>query len=93
MDSIFADAAAAEPAALLTRLKAGRKLVDSTVIEHLYDTNTGGGGVAWAWAILGLLVAAATVVLIVGLGGSETFTTNLVDTWNRIALEFQSWFN
>ena len=89
LDSIFADAAAAEPAALLTRLKAGRKLVDSTVIEHLYDTNTGGGGVAWAWAILGLLVAAATVVLIVGLGGSETFTTNLVDTWNRIALEFQ----
>lgn len=93
LDSIFADAAAAESAALLTRLKAGRKLVDSTVIEHLYDTNTGGGGVAWAWAILGLLVAAATVVLIVGLGGSETFTTNLVDTWNRIALEFQSWFN
>lgn len=93
LDSIFADAAAAEPAALLTRLKAGRKLVDSTVIEHLYDTNTGGGGVAWAWAILGLLVAAATVVLIVGLGGPETFTTNLVDTWNRIALEFQSWFN
>lgn len=93
LDSIFADAAAAEPAALLTRLKAGRKLVDSTVIEQLYDTNTGGGGVAWAWAILGLLVAAATVVLIVGLGGSETFTTNLVDTWNRIALEFQSWFN
>ena len=93
LDSIFANAAAAEPAALLTRLKAGRKLVDSTVIEHLYDTNTGGGGVAWAWAILGLLVAAATVVLIVGLGGSETFTTNLVDTWNRIALEFQSWFN
>ncbi|GAA0205061.1 putative cytokinetic ring protein SteA [Corynebacterium riegelii] len=93
LDSIFADAATAEPAALLTRLKAGRKLVDSTVIEHLYDTNTGGGGVAWAWAILGLLVAAATVVLIVGLGGSETFTTNLVDTWNRIALEFQSWFN
>ena len=92
LDSIFADAAAAEPAALLTRLKAGRKLVDSTVIEHLYATNTGGGGVAWAWAILGLLVAAATVVLIVGLGGSETFTTNLVDTWNRIALEIQSWF-
>ncbi|OFT85949.1 thiamine pyrophosphokinase [Corynebacterium sp. HMSC29G08] len=92
LDSIFTDAAAAEPAALLTRLKAGRKLVDSTVIEHLYATNTGGGGVAWAWAILGLLVAAATVVLIVGLGGSETFTTNLVDTWNRIALEIQSWF-
>ena len=92
LDSIFADAAAVEPAALLTRLKAGRKLVDSTVIEHLYATNTGGGGVAWAWAILGLLVAAATVVLIVGLGGSETFTTNLVDTWNRIALEIQSWF-
>lgn len=91
LDRIFADAETAEPAALLTRLKAGRKIVDSTVIENLYTTNTGGGGVAWAWAILGLLVAAATIVLIVGLTGPGQFTDNLVDTWNSIALTVQGW--
>lgn len=93
LDGIFADPAAAEPAALMTRLKAGRKLVDSTVIENLYTVNTGGGGVAWAWAILGLLVAAATVVVIVGLNGNATFTDNLVSTWDAVVSQVQSWFN
>lgn len=92
LDGIFADPAAAEPAALITRLKAGRKLVDSTVIENLYTVNTG-GGVAWAWAILGLLIAAATVVVIVGLGGSATFTDNLVNTWDAVVSQVRSWFN
>lgn len=91
LDRIFAQADTAEPAALLTRLKAGRKLVDSSVIENLYARNSGGAGVAWAWAILGLLVAAATIVLIVGLGGDGAFTENLVNTWNAIALSFQDW--
>ena len=93
LDAIFADPAAVEPAAMITRLKAGRKIVDSTVIENLYTVNTGGGGVAWAWAILGLLVAAATVVVIVGLGGDGTFTDNLVNTWDAVATQIQSWFN
>ncbi|MCP1386995.1 putative cytokinetic ring protein SteA [Corynebacterium sp. TA-R-1] len=93
LDRIFAEAEDAEPAALLTRLKAGRKLVDSTVIEHLYTTNTGGGGVAWAWAILGLLVAAATIVIIVGLGGPGAFTDNLVNTWDAIASAVQGWIS
>ncbi|QYH19778.1 thiamine pyrophosphokinase [Corynebacterium aquatimens] len=91
LDAIFADPEQVEPAALLTRLKAGRKLVDSTVIENLYTTNTGGGGVAWAWAILGLMVAAATIVLIVGLSGPAAFTQNLVDTWDAIATAVQGW--
>ncbi|GAA1169606.1 putative cytokinetic ring protein SteA [Corynebacterium glaucum] len=91
LDRIFAQAETSEPAALLTRLKAGRKLVDSSVIENLYTSNTGGGGVAWAWAILGLLVAAATVVLIVGLGGDGEFTENLINTWNAIAVAVQDW--
>lgn len=92
LDSIFADAGTTEPAALLTRLKAGRKIVDSTVIEHLYEKSPGGGGVAWAWAILGLLVAAATIIVIVGLGGSGTFSDNVVDTWEAVSREVQSWF-
>lgn len=84
LDRIFAGSSDADPAALLTRLKAGRKIVDSTVIEHLYTRTSGGGGIAWAWAILGLLVFVATVVLIVGLGGSGAFTDNLVTTWDRV---------
>lgn len=93
LDSIFANAAAAEPAALLARLKAGRKIVDSTVIENLYTKTSGGGSVAWAWAILGLLVAAATIVVIVGLGGPDTFTDNLVNTWDTIADAARGWFD
>lgn len=93
LDSIFAHASAAEPAALLARLKAGRKIVDSTVIENLYTKTSGGGSVAWAWAILGLLVAAATIVVIVGLGGPDTFTDNLVNTWDAIADAVRGWFN
>lgn len=93
LDSIFANASAAEPAALLARLKAGRKIVDSTVIENLYTKTSGGGSVAWAWAILGLLVAAATIVVIVGLGGPDTFTDNLVNTWDAIADAVLGWFN
>lgn len=94
LDRIFAESAegaVADPAALLTRLKAGRKLVDSTVIEHLYAVE-GGNGVAWAWAILGLLVAAAAVILIAGIGGDGAFADNLVDTWNTVARTVQGWF-
>lgn len=82
-----------DPAALLARLKAGRKLVDSTVIENLYRTSSGGSGVAWAWAILGLLVAAATIVVIVGLGGSGAFTDNLASAWDAVADWFQGLFD
>ncbi|WP_436407029.1 putative cytokinetic ring protein SteA [Corynebacterium sanguinis] len=92
LDRIFANPADASPAALLTRLKAGGRLVDSTAIENLYRT-TSGSGVAWAWAILGILVALAAVILIVGLGGPGEFTENLVDTWNQIALRVQGWFS
>ncbi|WP_101706402.1 putative cytokinetic ring protein SteA [Corynebacterium fournieri] len=98
LDRIFADSAntagtpATEPAALLARLKAGRKIVDSTVITNLYAVDSG-AGVAWAWAILGILVAAATAILIAGLNGTGNFADNLVDTWNTIALTVRGWFD
>ena len=98
LDRIFADSAttagtpATEPAALLARLKAGRKIVDSSVITNLYAVESG-AGVAWAWAILGVLVAAAVVILIAGLGGDGNFAGNLVDTWNTIVLTARDWFN
>ena len=98
LDRIFADSAttagtpATEPAALLARLKAGRKIVDSSVITNLYAVESG-AGVAWAWAILGVLVAAAVAILIAGLGGNGNFADNLVDTWNTIALTVRGWFD
>ncbi|MBA1836872.1 thiamine pyrophosphokinase [Corynebacterium sp. zg912] len=98
LDRIFADSATTagtpvtEPAALLARLKAGRKIVDSSVITNLYAVESG-AGVAWAWAILGVLVAAAVVILIAGLGGDGNFAGNLVDTWNTIVLTARDWFN
>ncbi|WKK61495.1 putative cytokinetic ring protein SteA [Corynebacterium sp. P3-F1] len=92
LDRIFAGSAEATPAAMLTRLKSGDRIVDSRVIENLYEKSSSGAGIAWAWAILGLLVAVATVILIVGLVGNGSFVDNLVDTWNNFALTVQSWF-
>ena len=91
LDDIFAAEAQATPAAMLTRLKAGSRLVDSSAIINLYTVKSG-SSLTWLWAVLGILVALAAVVLIVGLGGEGTFTDNLIDTWNNIALTFQGWF-
>ncbi|SDL70271.1 Uncharacterized membrane-anchored protein [Corynebacterium mycetoides] len=90
LDEMFAHPADSSPAALLARLKAGHRLVDASVIENLYRT-TSGGGVAWAWAVLGVLVALATIIVIVGLGGPGGFTDNVVDTWNQIASRVNGW--
>ncbi|WP_257181756.1 putative cytokinetic ring protein SteA [Corynebacterium cystitidis] len=92
LDAIFANHEHAQPASLLTWLKGGGRIVDAAVIENLYNVSSG-RGVAWAWAILGILVAVAVVILVVGLGGDDTFTNNLINTWNSIALMVQSWFN
>ena len=66
--------------------------MDSSVITNLYAVESG-AGVAWAWAILGVLVAAAVAILIAGLGGNGNFADNLVDTWNTIALTVRGWFD
>ena len=92
LDRIFANDLAASPAAMLTRLKAGNRIVESTVVENLYKTSPGSGA-AWAWAILGLFVAIATVVLIVGFMGNGTFVDNLADTWDNFALTVRNLFN
>ncbi|WP_197088490.1 putative cytokinetic ring protein SteA [Corynebacterium occultum] len=92
LDAMFADAPQANPAALLTRAKLGKKLVDANVIANLYTVRSG-AGLAWLWALLGILVALAVIVLIVGTGGDGSFVDNLIETWNNIALKFQGWFN
>ncbi|MCQ4624706.1 thiamine pyrophosphokinase [Corynebacterium sp. CCUG 69979] len=91
LDRIFAGADHAAPPAMLACLKAGDRLVDSQVIENLYRPSSS-GGVAWAWAILGLLVAIATIVVIVGVMGNGTFVDNLIDSWNNFALAVQNLF-
>lgn len=91
LDDIFAASPHATPAAMLTRLKAGNRLVDSSAIINLYTIKSG-GSLAWLWAVLGVLVALAAIILIVGFGGDAGFVDNLIDTWNNIALSVQGWF-
>lgn len=91
LDAIFAEDPAATPAALLTRTKVGTRLVDATAVAHLYNVGSG-RGVAWLWAVLGVLVALAVIVAVVGLSGQDSFVNNLIDTWNGIALTVQGWF-
>lgn len=91
LESIFSEREYATPAALLTRVKIGERLVDSEAIEKLYTVRSG-GSIAWLWAILGILVAIAVAVVIAGTAGDGSFTQNLIDTWNNIALAFQGLF-
>jgi len=79
------------PSAMLSRLKAGRKLVDGRLVADLYRVSGTGFGVAWA--ILAIFVALAVIVAIAGTQGDGSVTENLVDTWNSIALWFQGLFN
>ena len=68
-------------------------MVDAAAVTNLYTVNrTGGASLGWLWALLGILVALATIVLVVGLGGDSSFTQNLVDAWNSLALWFQGLF-
>ena len=76
--------------ALLTRQHVGRKLIDASAVEELYLVRTSGSG--WPWAILGILIAIAVIILIAGFGGDDTFVNNLISTWNNIALGFQYLF-
>ena len=91
LNDVFTDEQRATPAALLTRSKLGPRLVDANAIVQLYHVS-GGRGMAWLWALLGILVGLAAIVLVVGLVGPSSFTDNLVETWNSIALTFQDWF-
>lgn len=91
LDDIFAKQKHATPAAMLSRMKAGTRLVDADSVINLY-TNPNSGGIGWLWALLGILVALAVIVIIVGLGGDASFGQNLIDTWNNFALSVQGWF-
>lgn len=91
LDAIFAAHEQATPSALLTQAKLGDKLVDSTAIVKLYTIRSR-ESLGWLWAILGILVAVAAIILIAGFGGDESFGQNLIDTWNNLALSVQDWF-
>ena len=65
--------------------------MDADAVINLY-TAPNSGAMGWLWALLGILVALAVVILIVGLGGDESFLQNLIDTWNNFALSVQGWF-
>ena len=91
LDELFAHSERPEtPSTLLARLKAGNKLVDAKMIAELYEVKGTGFGVAWA--ILGIFVLIAAIILIAGMNGDGNVMENLVDTWNSIALWFQGLF-
>ncbi len=91
LEQLFVQSDKASPSALLTRTKLGPRLVDASAIMNLYAirSNT---NLTWLWALLGVLVAMATVVLIVGTAGNGGFVDNLITTWNNIALAVQRLF-
>ncbi|GAB3943504.1 putative cytokinetic ring protein SteA [Corynebacterium tapiri] len=91
LDGVLHDRPEAAPASSLVRQKLGAKLVNARAIERLYTSSSSGAG-AWLWAIFGLLVALAAIVAVVGFSGDGSFTQNLIDTWNSIALWFQGLF-
>ncbi|QFQ02262.1 hypothetical protein CUROG_04435 [Corynebacterium urogenitale] len=91
LDRLFDEADSENtPSALLSRLRVGPKLVDSSAVAELYRVSKSGGG--WIWAILGVLVALAVIVLIAGFSGDAGFVDNLIDSWNNLALSFQDMF-
>ena len=80
LDDIFADRT--NPSAVLSRLKAGTKVVDADAVINLYSAPSSNLG--WLWAVMGILVAIAAVILIVGFGGSQDFASNLSETWSSL---------
>ena len=92
LDDIFADHEHATPAALLARMKAGTRLVDADAVISLY-TAPAGSNLGWLWALLGILVALATIVLIAGFGGDATFAQNLRDTWTNLTETVAGWLS
>ncbi|MGJ4123928.1 putative cytokinetic ring protein SteA [Corynebacterium macclintockiae] len=91
LDRVFQQAQSPEtPSALMSRLRVGPRLVDSTAVAELYRVSRSGGG--WIWALLGVLVAVAVIVAVIGFSGDGSFVDNLVDTWNNFALSVQDLF-
>ncbi len=73
------------PAAFMTRLKVGAKLVDAKAVATLYRSRVSGGAIA-------LLILAALVAVIVALAVSNIGGESLdwaIGLWNRFALWFQ----
>lgn len=91
LDRLFNDADGDNaPSALMSRLRVGPKLVDSPAMAELYRVSKTGLG--WLWALLGILLAIAVIILIAGLSGDGTFVDNLIDSWNNLALSIQGLF-
>ena len=71
------------PAALLTRLRVADKLVGVAAAAEIGTRREGAGG-AWLLAILGVLAAIVSVVLVAGFGGGDGFAENLEQTFGNL---------
>lgn len=92
LDDMFIAAEHATPAAFLARLKAGRALVDADSVISLY-TAPSTGLMPWLWALMGILVALAVIILVAGFGGDAGFVENLQSTLHNIAELVKGWSN
>lgn len=92
LDDVFAAREHATPAALLTRVKAGTKVVDAQAVIHLY-TAPSGTNLGWLWALLGLLVFLAALVAVAGFVGDGSFAQNLEQTWDNVFGLVKGWFS
>ncbi|AKK11036.1 putative cytokinetic ring protein SteA [Corynebacterium uterequi] len=89
LHDVFARHPQAGPSTILTHLQASPRLIHADAIVKLYAINSG-PSLGWLWALLGIIVAVATVLAVVGFGGDDTFVNNLINTWNSVALWFQN---
>ena len=80
----------AAPSALLTRARVGTRLVDASAVNELYLVRSSGLG--WVWAVIAIIIALVTIILISGLSGDDSFINNLIDTWNSFAISVQNLF-
>lgn len=86
LDEFFdRNATASSPAAFLTRLKVGAKIVDAKAVATLYHSRVSGGAIA-------LLILAALLAVIVAVVASNVGADAIdwtAHTWNRFALWVQ----
>ncbi|KAB1503576.1 thiamine pyrophosphokinase [Corynebacterium sp. 320] len=91
LDHVFAQSQDPEtPSAIMSRLRVGSKLVDSTAVAEFYRVSKSSAG--WLWAILGILLALGVIIAIAGLSGDSGFVDNLINSWNSLALNVQELF-
>ena len=89
LEAVLADTSASR---MLTRLRVGDSLVTARSLASVRQRGEG-SGLAWLWALIGLVVLIGVIVAIAGLAGPASFADNLINTWNNVVATVQGWVN